>query len=1034
MNWKACWIALAVVGLGLAACQSTRPDRDWVQTNVVDKDLFQGEWHYARTVVDSDMESEWLMAFVGDTSFSVEGSISFSIPRVRWVIDENYLYAFRADPIVTGADEDEFEPDYYSGVIAAFPVETHLDIIRSYNPITGERLNVVAEDTSERAWYDRQYMRVDWSQNLVTGFNWTYTEAMGMDGFITRQSTTFTCNEGTDQPYEDADGNALYTVCREEWLPQVRLTDPEFDAVYGHHYADELRDEACRNPVTGQVSENCDGSGLPFMFSFVNQEIWSPTIDAMGYMSYYPFTSVRVTVRNTFVRSPERSSYEPLLTADTMWDRFGAFRLERGVYSGGEGADPVEGIEPLRGLTDMLEYWAARHNIWVDYRNDAGEIIPPADRQRRRIVYYLNAGFPKWVAPAAFRVADEWNDQFMRATYLAQGLPLPADRSGYDCQVTRGDEGFTSKPERFSEYDGIYSNPSNLPRFEGEDCVLVLRVNSADLEAGTYTDSVGTRIIVRHEDGSIDAESSNVEPYGELLGDFRFQFLNAIENPGARFGGISTLRADVRNGQLITANASVAMESMLRSMTIALQWLGINASLCSDDDIVDPSLCTYMQGLDLPGLEDIMNGEDVRSYFAEIGKVERPISPVTPEALNSPSTEYNVEGISSVLHGIIGERMSMAAEKAAGLAGTEGDLLTYGHRLVNLKGTRIESMLFDNPETLAMLAGKSGFEGAKLYDLDPSSADVLDEISFFRTSPAEQLYLEQRKLDRMASLNMYPEHPMLDYGYAQLAEEYAAQGWNASQIAMHIGQTTLYNVMVHELGHSIGMRHNFAGSIDYRNYRDCYWNIADDHPWPEPHSFTEDPIQVMGGMTFEETVDFSRAVEQVDDERDMAGMNMCQSTSTMDYTLNYVYDDPGLGKYDAAYVDFMYAGMTEAYVGDPRAVSLSGSRKWEELDPRGHDKVHWIYYPGGQVCETDADCPYSAGRLTFPGTQQIKQTCRANPRLPLDATSPGATASTGEARSARWWPTGPTTTTRPTPSPGSGATAGTTVEPPTGAS
>ena len=54
MNLNTSWALVLALGLALAACQSTRPDRDWVQTNIVDKDLFQGEWHYARTVVDND--------------------------------------------------------------------------------------------------------------------------------------------------------------------------------------------------------------------------------------------------------------------------------------------------------------------------------------------------------------------------------------------------------------------------------------------------------------------------------------------------------------------------------------------------------------------------------------------------------------------------------------------------------------------------------------------------------------------------------------------------------------------------------------------------------------------------------------------------------------------------------------------------------------------------------------------------------------------------------------------------------------------
>jgi len=41
--------------------------------------------------------------------------------------------------------------------------------VRDYNASTGEEYDKVVENT-ERKWYERRFMRVDWSQNLVTNF------------------------------------------------------------------------------------------------------------------------------------------------------------------------------------------------------------------------------------------------------------------------------------------------------------------------------------------------------------------------------------------------------------------------------------------------------------------------------------------------------------------------------------------------------------------------------------------------------------------------------------------------------------------------------------------------------------------------------------------------------------------------------------------------------------------------------------------------------------------------------------------------
>ena len=47
------------------------------------------------------------------------------------------------------------------------------DIKNDYNPSTGEELNVVSENTVDQPWYQRKFMRVDWSMNLVDTPLWS---------------------------------------------------------------------------------------------------------------------------------------------------------------------------------------------------------------------------------------------------------------------------------------------------------------------------------------------------------------------------------------------------------------------------------------------------------------------------------------------------------------------------------------------------------------------------------------------------------------------------------------------------------------------------------------------------------------------------------------------------------------------------------------------------------------------------------------------------------------------------------------------
>src|SRR5215468_6054705 len=55
MKWRMTIVALAAtLGLGVGAdgCATAGPNISQVQTNLVDKSVFQGEWWYASTVID----------------------------------------------------------------------------------------------------------------------------------------------------------------------------------------------------------------------------------------------------------------------------------------------------------------------------------------------------------------------------------------------------------------------------------------------------------------------------------------------------------------------------------------------------------------------------------------------------------------------------------------------------------------------------------------------------------------------------------------------------------------------------------------------------------------------------------------------------------------------------------------------------------------------------------------------------------------------------------------------------------------------
>ncbi|MEO1339214.1 MAG: hypothetical protein AAFV29_26465, partial [Myxococcota bacterium] len=136
-------------------------DINQVQPGYVRKAIFQteDEWYYRRTIVKSETTN----------AYAVEGMGDWSVERVKFEIQENVLIAYKPYESVPGSGTQSFEGNtFFKGpVVGAWPIASHFDIQRGYDALTNRVTNVIDENTQDRAWYDRQYMRVDFSTNLV---------------------------------------------------------------------------------------------------------------------------------------------------------------------------------------------------------------------------------------------------------------------------------------------------------------------------------------------------------------------------------------------------------------------------------------------------------------------------------------------------------------------------------------------------------------------------------------------------------------------------------------------------------------------------------------------------------------------------------------------------------------------------------------------------------------------------------------------------------------------------------------------------
>ncbi len=868
-------VALLAAAVGCAGKEDidrSQPDKI-AKALLFNADGSAKKFYYRWTIVDVPTTNGW--AYEG-TQGSMD-KVTFKITQDQLIGYRAYDYAPGIENAITGGANNTDAP------VFSFKITSHFDVKREYNPGTGEQTNVISENTTDRDWSEREFMRVDWSTDKLANplMDISLQPSASADG------TPGSANVGTSAISEveiTNPGRAIYTKDYLDVTVQTQAT-PDYAACTKLAAPDDVGPWSC-GPAKVSLRHSFmavkDGEYQPL--EYPDRQ---PLLDAsqkpisVVWTSSGPHTCDDPTLSQT---GGTYSGADCTHVGADEFSKFGFFRTVRQYYDRKLGANEL-----------TRKYLANRWNIWqktIDRDTNGSPklnadgtpaLIKEENRTPREIPYYLNVEFPDddpMLMDSAKQVVAEWNDAMKRTV---AGLQLSAKALA-----------------KAQTSDGVIPEATVVAAAASIPDIFVLKTNSCNVDGvKTYLTSHPDMVsLVKDKTSKVSpaidptaVTKSNLVPICTALealtqtlddkdtkkfswqrnGDLRYSFVYWVDRPQGSSSaplGYGPSSPDPETGEIVSATLylyGAALDTYTQFAADSVDLL--NGKLSSND---------------------LLSGKRVSDIIKETAanRQQRDAFVLTSEArdyAHALASSGGVPGARPALSNPVpGAPSSTSSSRLVTV-----DPFAVDAKLAALKGTPVEQMMMTEDILSAFvpnyIPGRTNIQDIPAQDLA-------------KASPSSWMGESARQARRDRAQKLAINGCVLTADFADdaiLGTALQLADLSGDVLFKTLRASIFRGLADHEMGHTMGLRHNFAGSTDALNYGKQYWDIRTNMA-PEDWAKNSLPEH--------------------------------QYSTVMDYGARFNTDVSGLGRYDYAAIRFGYGQLIDIM---PTATSAANQLSYD---------------------------------------------------------------------------------------------------------